>query len=71
MSRAIQERVRHILQCYEVDGEVMGGLNPPEIEVRSHWSSRRLVVVIVGGIEYALRRDDLEKALENCTNWSG
>ena len=70
MSRHVSERVRHILECYEIDGAFSTGSEYPTIDVRAHWNRNSFVVLVVDGKTYTVSRVELENALENCTNWS-
>lgn len=59
-------KVTNEVTIYEVDGS--DAPSDTKVIVTSHWSSRKLVVIVLGGKSYSVDGFDLTAAIENALN---
>ena len=55
------------IKVYEIDGDDNIKYDT-SIEVKSHWTFKRFIVLNIFGKEITVVAEDLEKAIENATN---
>lgn len=56
------------IPVYEIDGDDKS-LKDLKITIKSHWNRNSLVVIVLGGKEYTVSADALDKAVARCSGY--
>lgn len=61
--------VTNEIQIYETDGKDTPVGVKPMLKIHSHWNRQNFVVIEIDGKRITVIASQLEKAIQNATNW--